>query len=450
MPKNTSNSAVTEAPMGCALPVITRGTRRKEEIRRRKLARVSGKTLIVGLDLAREHQAVSFAYRRRVLGRKRFDAAPQNLAAELAPVISALLAHHKLQRVVIGMEPAGHYWELAAESFERAALDYVLVHTVSVRHEREASRYTPESTDPIDAEAICELVWRGHFTEATLWLSAERLRLNGLAREYVLARKLAASETARLTNFWDRLLPEIFTVLRRLDGKTAAAVSRAVLPFSEMVALTPAEWLQRVKLHAGKDRILRKAPLQILELVRAANADPHRRSGDAVPLRIRGAAERKDLAEAQKQRVEAELLARYRSCDEAVYLDSISGSDPVCSALVLGLVGDFSLFDSGRTLAKLGGSEVNHFSSGDWRGTSRISHRGRSRLRAAAYQQARSLVKKNDFYNRRFLYLISRTSGTRLSKQQAYIAIGNAYLRTAHTLVTRHESWSEPGKRKEV
>ena len=450
MSKNTLVAPGAEASVSCALPVLTRGTRRKEESRRRKLARVSGKTLIVGLDLAREHQAVSFAYRRRVLGRKRFDAASQNLAAELGPVIQALLAHHGLQRVVIGMEPAGHYWELAAESFERAGVDYVLVHTVSVRHEREASRYTPESTDPIDAEAICELVWRGHFTEARLWLSAERLRLNGLAREYMLARKLAASEMARLTNFWDRLLPEVFTVLRTLDGKTAAAMSRAVLPFSEMVALTPAAWLERVKHHAGKDRVLRKAPLQILELVRAAHADPHRRSGDVVPLRIRGAAERRDLAETQKQRLEAELLERYHSFEEATYLDSIPGSDPTCNALVLGLVGDFSLFDSGRTLAKLGGSEVNHFSSGDWHGTSRISHRGRSRLRAAAYQQARSLVRKNEFYNRRFLHLINRTSGTRLGKQQAYIAMGNSYLRTAHALVTARELWRQPRKPEEV
>ena len=109
MSKNTLVAPGAEASVNCALPVLTRGTRRKEESRRRKLARVSGKTLIVGLDLAREHQAVSFAYRRRVLGRKRFDAASQNLAAELGPVIQALLAHHGLQRVVIGMEPAGHY-----------------------------------------------------------------------------------------------------------------------------------------------------------------------------------------------------------------------------------------------------------------------------------------------------------------------------------------------------
>jgi transposase len=445
MPKNTSFSAVAEAPV-CELPVITRGTRRKEEKRRKKLARVSGRTLIVGLDLAREHQAMSFAYKRRVLGRRRLDCAPQQLADGLRPMIDALLAHHHLQRVVIGFEPAGHYWELAAESFERAALDYVLVHTVSVRHEREGSRYTPESTDPIDAEAICELVWRGHFTEAALWSSRERLRLNALAREYILARKMAASESARLTNFWDRLLPEIFTVLKNLDGKTAAAVSRAILPFSQMEELAPEEWLTRVKLHAGKDRVLRKAPLRILELARAAHADPHRRAGDAVPLRIRAAAERKALFEVQKQTTGAELLERYRSLPEAAYLDSIPGSEPLWNAVVLGLVGDFSLFDTGRTLAKLAGSEVNHFSSGDWRGTSRISHRGRARLRAAAYQQARALVRNNPSYQRRFLHLISRTSGTRLNKQQAYIAIGNAYLRTAHALVTKNEVWSDPRK----
>lgn len=444
MSKDTLVRAGAEALSGAELPAVTRGTRRQEEKRRRKLARVAGKTLIVGLDLAREHQAASFAHRRRVLGRKRLDCAPQHLASALGPVIDALLAHNGLQRAVIGFEPAGHYWELAAESFERAGVDYVLVHTVSVRHEREASRYTPESTDPIDAEAICELVWRGHFTEARLADSAARMRMNALAREYLLVRKMAASETARLTNFWDRLLPEIFTVFSRLDGKTAAAVSRAMLPFSEMVELRPADWTERVKLHAGEGRVLRKAPLRLLELVRAAYADPHRRAGDAVPLRIRAAAERKDLLEAQKQRVEAELLERYAECPEAAYLDSIPGSAPRWNAVVLGLVGDFSAFDTGRALAKLAGSEVNHFSSGDWRGTSRISHRGRARLRAAAYQQARALVRANDVYNRRFLHLISRTSGTRLNKQQAYVAIGNAYLRTAHHLVTQLQPWRNP------
>jgi len=69
------------------------------------------------------------------------------------------------------------------------------------------------------------------------------------------------------------------------------------------------------------------------------------------------------------------------------------------SALALG---NFHLFDDPRTLVKVAGTDVNHYGSGDWDGTSRISHRGRSTLRAAADQQARLLVRRNDGYRARF------------------------------------------------
>ena len=104
---------------------------------------------------------------------------------------------------------------------------------------------------------------------------------------------------------------------------------------------------------------------------------------------------------------------------------------------MLGIVGDFQLYDDARTLVKLAGSEVNHYASGDWDGTSRISHRGRSTLRAAAYQQARLLVARNDDYRARFYHLLHRTHRPNLRDLPAYVAVMNSYLRTAHALVTR-------------
>jgi len=445
MSKHNAVGPAKEVSVAVELPVMTRGVRRAEEKRRRKRVRVAGRTLIVGLDLAREHQAMSFAARRQIVGRKRVDRAPQELGPALLPILEALCQQHGLTRAVIGLEPAGHYWELAAESFERLGLDYVLVHTLSVAREREAMRYTPESTDPLDAEVICELVWSGHFTEAALWRSSEQARLNALAREYLLVRRQSAAEAARLTNFWDRLLPEIFTLFRGLDGITVTATNHALLPFPEMAQLSTAAWLERVKAHAGGRRVLRSRLVQLLELIRAAHADPHRRSGEAMPLRIRGAAERRELAQAQKQRLETGLLELYRTREEAVYLDSIPGSQPLWNAIVLGLVGDFDRFDSGRTIVKLAGSEVNWHESGDWRGKSRISHRGRSRLRAAAYQQARALVRNdNPVYRARFHHLLHRTTRPALTLKQAYTALGNSYLRTAHVLVTERKAWEAP------
>lgn len=140
-----------------------------------------------------------------------------------------------------------------------------------------------------------------------------------------------------------------------------------------------------------------------------------------------------------------QILATYALAPEAQWLDSIPGSKPLYNALTLALVCDFELFDSPRALVKLAGSDVNWHESGDWKGRSRISHRGRSLLRAAAYQQARALVRNgNPFYRSRFQRLLNRTTRPALTQQQAYTALANSYLRTAHVLVTHQQRWEAP------
>ena len=162
-------------------------------------------------------------------------------------------------------------------------------------------------------------------------------------------------------------------------------------------------------------------------------------------MRIALAAERHHLLSTQKQRLRERILALYADTPEAVWLNSIPGSDPLYNALTLALVGDFSLYDSPRAVVKLAGSEVNWHESGDWRGKSRISHRGRSLLRATAYQQARKLVQNdNPVYRARFHHLLHRTNRPALTLKQAYTALGNSYLRTAHVLVTQKKVWETP------
>lgn len=174
-------------------------------------------------------------------------------------------------------------------------------------------------------------------------------------------------------------------------------------------------------------------------MLKEALADPVRRSTLGMAARIRHTAQRRRLLEAQKLDLRSEILVRYANFEEQIFLDSIPGSDPFYNALVLGMVGDFHRFDDPRTLAKLAGSEVNHYYSGDWDGTSRISHRGRSPLRAAAYQQARFLVHRNPDFQARFHHLLHRTDRPSLRDLPAYVAVMNSYLRIAHVLVTRRQ-----------
>jgi transposase len=437
MSKHTSVRTGAEVPSIDLVLPPTRGSLRQQEKQRSRMAKLKGNPLVVGLDLAKEKQAVSFKYQGEKLGRKRIDCAPQLLAGSLQPIIQALREHQRMDQVLIGMEPASYYWELAAESFEAAGLEYVLLHTLSVKREREATHYTPEKMDPRDADLACDLIEGGKFTQARLPKCAQRAALDAHAREYMLLRAESAAGLARLKSFWGRLLPELEELFKEVDGVNALAISRALLPFSQMAALSAVEWVERVKACAD-GRILTGAAARLLDLVKAAHASPHRRSGEGMPLRISQAADRRRMLEQQKATVAEQLLARYNGFEESMLLDSIPGSSPLYNAITLGLVGDFADYDSGRAVVKLAGSEVNEYGSGEWHGRSRISHRGRAALRAAAFQQAKLLISGNEVFRARYARLLGQ-----MQKRQAAVALANSYLRTAHTLVVQGEPWDE-------
>ena len=422
------------------LPHPSRGSLRQQEIKWRKLARVQGR-VVVGLDLAETKQAVTFSYQGQQANRIRMNCAPQHLAKALQPLIRQFCAQAGARGAVIAMEPASYFWELAAEGFEAAGLDYVLLHTLSVKRERETTRYTPEKLDPRDADLACELAENGRFTEARLPACAKRAALDALAREYLMLRARTGAELTRLKSFWGRVLPELGELLKEVDGVNALAMGRALLPFGELAVLSEAQWVERVRAHAD-GRIQPATAILLLERIRLAHADPHRRSDEGLALRIVLCAERRRMLERQKADVAAQLLQRYHAFEESVLLDSIPGSSELYNAITMALVGDFRDYDCARAVVKLAGSEVNQYQSGEWTGRSRISHRGRSRLRTAAYLQARLLVAGNDAFRERFAKLLSRP----LQKQQAYVALADAYLRTAYTLVVQGEPWREEAR----
>jgi transposase len=428
------------------LPRVTRGLRREQEKRRRKRARVEGATLIVGLDLARENQAATFQHGGEILTRSRFKARPRDLDALLRQA-EAVRLRYGLERIVVAMEPAGHYWKVAAEVFSRSGVDYVVVHPLSVRRAREETRYTRDKSDPKDADLIAQLAWEGKFTEARLAGTRVEAALNALAREYMLVRKASAAERTRLTNFWDQFLPECSEAFEETTSQTALSIALALRPLSEIASLSPEQWCTRVRQHACGRRIQLSRARRLLPLLQHANADPVRRSTDALPARIRGAAERRVLLEGQKLSLRADMMQRYAELPEAIYLDSIPGSDPFYNALVLGLVGSFADYDDPRAIVKLAGSEISEHASGDYAGRSRISHRGRSLLRAAAYQQARFLVSRNEEFRARFHTLLHR--GGRGSELKAYVAIANSYLRTAHVLACTQQLYRSEKRSKE-
>lgn len=85
-------------------------------------------------------------------------------------------------------------------------------------------------------------------------------------------------------------------------------------------------------------------------------------------------------------------------------------------------VGDITRFDNAKELQKLAGLELVADSSGKHNGKTRISKRGRKRLRYLLVQAAVSVIGKNDEFRQIHEYYTTRKNNP-LKKMQSLIAV---------------------------
>ena len=122
------------------------------------------------------------------------------------------------------------------------------------------------------------------------------------------------------------------------------------------------------------------------------------------------------------------------------YLTSIPGVSAVGAAAILAETGDPTRFDSPRALVKHAGLCPRENTSGTYTGQSRISRRGRPRLRLAAWRAVWGALPNNPVMAARYQHLTTRESN-RLNDGQARAAIAAALLRWIHVIVTHRVTW---------
>ena len=99
-------------------------------------------------------------------------------------------------------------------------------------------------------------------------------------------------------------------------------------------------------------------------------------------------------------------------------------------------MGDIRRFDNPKQLQKLAGYAIVADSSGKHNGESRISHRGRKRLRYALYEAAISVIGKNKEFREIHDYYRTRKQNP-LKKMQSVIAIACKLIRIFYTILTK-------------
>lgn len=100
-------------------------------------------------------------------------------------------------------------------------------------------------------------------------------------------------------------------------------------------------------------------------------------------------------------------------------------------------VGDLRRFKSPKQIQKLAGLALKETSSGKHKGQTRISKRGRSRLRAVLFQGVMPLVSKNKEFGEIHKYYTTRRENP-LKKKQSLIAVCCKLIRVLYAMLTKN------------
>ena len=97
-------------------------------------------------------------------------------------------------------------------------------------------------------------------------------------------------------------------------------------------------------------------------------------------------------------------------------------------------MGDIDRFDDVKEIQKLSGMSLVACSSGKHKGQTKISHRGRKRLRCWLYQAAKSAVSHADEFKKLHIYYTTRAENP-LKKMHSLIVIACKILRVIYTIL---------------
>lgn len=348
--------------------------------------------LVVGVDIAQEtHVARAVNFRGIAMGNPLEFSNDEVGFRSLDRWIRDLLVSYKLDKMIVGMEPTGHYWLGLAYWLKDKEIEAVLVNPHLVKKNKENRDNTPSKSDKKDALVIADMVKNGYYSPVRFHSAEyEELRVLMANRETVVKRLVSAVN--QIHRWVDIVFPELRQVFKVLTCKGAILTLRLFPLPSELCELEPADviagWKTSMKRHSG----VRRAQL-LIELAKRTVGS--KQATHAYKIHLEQLLEEYDLAKKQLQRVEDEAKSVLERIPYSGKILAITGISAIALAGVLGESGDLGGYSHGNALLRHAGLNLTEASSGKWKGQMALSKRGRPRLRHFLYLITMCMVMSN-------------------------------------------------------
>lgn len=399
-----------------------------------KLTFISDDMLILGCDIGSEtHYVRAIDTRGRELSKSAFPFSNTlegfQSAKDWAVKIAA--ANDKKQ-IVLGLEPTGHYWFCLATWMISNGISVVQVNPYAVKQTKELEDNSQLKDDTKDPKLIANLVKDGNFGMPYL---PEKLYAD--LRRLSMFREQLNEDRIRFLNRLHREMKIYFPEYKDALGKVDGAFSLELLkkaPFPEDILLLGNDGIRQIWHNA---KLRGRGYSRSEDILKYSKESVGMKDGaDASKTAVKWFVERIIELDEQLSVIENQLNQKCKEIPHAENILEISGVGENTLSGILAEMGDISRFDDVKEIQKLSGLGLVSCSSGKHKGETKISHRGRKRLRYWLFQAAKSVVAHAEEFKELHVYYTTRTENP-LKKMQSLIVIACKLLRVIYTILTR-------------
>ena len=398
-----------------------------------KISQITPSTLIIGIDIAKDKHVARAQDDRGIEFGKRLIF--ENRIHGFQTLLDWMERHQKQNHkshVIFGVEPTGHYWLNLAYFLKAKGYEFVLVNPMHVKKSKELDDNSPTKNDTKDAKVIAQLIKDGRYSVPNLLEGIDAELREGVKVRDQLTKQLMTTE-GRIQNVIQRYFPEFFDVFGDWEGK-AALCTLKLFPFpSQITEMTPEEILMKWKPYVQRGVGIKRAT----KLVETAKKSIGIQTGlRFAKCEMDCLLNQYKLYKKQLEQLDNELEALVETVPGAKEMMNIPGLGTTTVALLFAEVGDITKYNHPQQLINLAGLSLREHSSGKFKGQTRITKRGRSRLRRALYLAIRPLVAHHPTFKALHGYYTKRPDRP-LKKQQSLIALCCKLLRVLFVIGNR-------------
>jgi transposase len=400
------------------------------------LEKVTPELIILGIDIAKHIHWAKFTDYRGVECGKAIKVENNINGFELIlSKIKEICNSKKFFSITVGMEPTGHYWKPLANYLLSNDINVVLVNPYYTKCAKELDDNSPTKSDKKDALTIAKLVKDGRYFNLNL-----PHNIYAQLKELGNIRRFVQKERISLINAGIAVLDEYFPEYSNIfispfDGKTTLHILKTC-PFPEFIKEIGIEGVLSEIKKAVKGSIGIKKATQIVEVANKSIGVNYAQK--AAKLKIRMMVETLELLNKQLEEIAEEMEKALEQTGLKDYLCSIKGIGIVSLAMCLGETGDLTRFEDPKQLVRLAGLNLKEISSGEHKGETHISKRGRKHLRCVLYQISVIMITVNAEMKQLYQYFLTRRKNP-LKKKEALVVIAKKVLVLLHALATKKE-----------